>query len=159
MALRFLYSFFALFSATVIYAQNIPNHSLGIRLSGGTDLWTEVSYQKSTTQSNRIQADIGIQNKNAFDTFKLNGTYHWIFNLPNNFAWYVGPGAGITFVDHSVLDIDTDVFLFFNGDLGIEYYFDFPIQLAANFKPEIYFKEYDHDNIIFNIGLSVRYVF
>jgi hypothetical protein len=48
------------------------------------------------------------------------------------------------------------------GDVGIEYNFDIPLQLALDFRPELYFgdnrKDFDnYDSFGPDIALSIRY--
>jgi hypothetical protein len=56
---------------------------------------------------------------------------------------------------------DNGTILFVAGDLGIEYNFDVPIQLALDIRPELYFNsdKYRKDNFGPDLALSIRYRF
>ena len=45
------------------------------------------------------------------------------------------------------------------GDIGIEYNFDFPLQLSIDFRPEIYFTDKVQEDFGPDVGLGVRYKF
>ena len=69
----------------------------------------------------------------------------------------LGWGGGLG--SWNVKDTDaSDTYIFVAGVVGIEYTFDFPLQVSLDFRPEIGFSDvYDGFNADF--GLSARYQF
>ena len=53
---------------------------------------------------------------------------------------------------------DDETFVFAAGDIGVEYNFDIPLQLALDFRPELGFGDY-RDDIDFDIALGIKYQF
>lgn len=154
-----------LFTTIAIQAQEIADHALGLRLGGSDGFGTEISYQKSIAQTNRLEVDLGWRDGDDFDAFKLTGLYQWVHVLEGNFNWYYGAGAGLGSVDFDTppnVDNDDDgVFLFVAGDVGIEYNFNIPLLLSLDFRPEIGLAGYDgfDNDFDFDIALSARYQF
>lgn len=143
-------------------AQDVPEHAIGLRLSESDGFWAEASYQAGLNSDSRIELNLGVQGRNRFNALKLTGMYHWVFNIDGGLNWYVGPGIGGGLVDFdNDLDNrdDLETFGFVTGDVGVEYHFDFPLLISIDFRPEIYFDDYNNDDIIFNLGLSARYKF
>ncbi|MHA7057192.1 hypothetical protein ACWGOQ_0008245 [Aquimarina sp. M1] len=143
-------------------AQEIPEHAIGLRLSESDGFWAEASYQARLSSDTRIELDLGVQGRNRYNAVKLTGMYQWVFNIDGGLNWYVGPGIGGGLVDFdNDLDDrdDLETFGFVTGDVGIEYNFDFPLLISLDFRPEIYFDDYNNDDITFNLGLSARYKF
>ena len=56
---------------------------------------------------------------------------------------------------------DSGTFLFVAGDIGIEYNFDFPLQLSLDFRPEVYFgdDDYRENNFGPDLALGARFRF
>jgi hypothetical protein len=73
----------------------------------------------------------------------------------------IGAGAGIGSWSWKYNNNkDSGAFLLVAGDIGIEYNFDVPLQLALDFRPEFYlggdYADYN-DNFGPDIALSIRY--
>ena len=144
----------AIFTAN---AQRISENAIGIRFSENSGTGAEVTYQRGLTGNNRLEIDLGIRNNTSFNSFKATGLYEWVWRLDGNFNWYAGAGGGIG----SWRDNDTDssdVFIFGAGIIGIEYNFDFPLQVSLDLRPEIGFSDL-YDGINADFGVSVRYQF
>lgn len=145
------------------YGQNLSKNALGLRLGDNDGFGGELSYQRALTTDNRLEFDLGWRNSNHVDAFKLVGLYQWVWNIEGGFNWYAGVGAGIGSwsVDKKYGDYSGSYFLA-AGDLGIEYNFDFPLQLSLDFRPELYFGGGDgfndfHDSFGPDIALGIRY--
>ena len=154
---------FLLASISTVQAQKISKHAIGLRLSESEGFWAEASYQASLSSKTRAELDLGVQGRSRYKALKLTGIYQWVFNIDGGLNWYVGPGIGGGLVDFDD-DIradrdDIDSFGFVTGDVGIEFNFDFPLMISLDFRPEIYFDDYNDDDINFNLGLSARYQF
>ncbi len=105
-------------------------NTLGLKIGYGIDL----SYQRVLTYDNRLEIDLGLSGFN-FDDPRLyvSGLYHWVWDLSQlapGFTWYAGPGAGIGIYDDSFS-------LRALGQVGIEYNFDFPLQLTLDWTPSL----------------------
>ena len=92
--------------------------------------------------------------------------YQWTWNIEGGFDWYAGVGGGVGSWSYDYNGPgpnrykDDGTFIFVAGDIGIEYNFDIPLQLALDFRPEIYFNDdYRGDNFGPDIALSIRYKF
>jgi hypothetical protein len=147
-------------------AQNISKNALGLRLGDNDGFGGEISYQRKLTGNNRLELDLGFRNTDYYDAFKLAGVYQWTWNIDNGFYWYAGVGGGIgswsqNYNKGGIKYDDSGVILFVAGDLGIEYNFDVPIQIALDIRPELYFNsdKYRSDNFGPDLALSIRYKF
>ncbi|ESU28187.1 hypothetical protein FLJC2902T_15320 [Flavobacterium limnosediminis JC2902] len=152
-------------------AQGLKN-ALGLRLGNNDGFGAEVSYQRWLSQKNRLELDLGWRDSDNYDAVKLTGIYQWVWNIENGFKWYAGPGLGIGTWntdhhdhghDHDEHHDDSGSFLIATGDIGIEYNFDFPLQLSFDFRPEIYvsgeYSDVRDSHYGGDFGLSVRYRF
>ena len=151
----FVFLFFISFS-TLINAQEISDHAIGLRFGNNDGLGTEISYQKSISDINRIEIDLGWRNSDKKDAFKLTGIYQWVWQIDGNFNWFAGAGGGIG--SWSGPENTKGSFIFACGDIGIEYNFDFPLLLSLDTRPELGFNDYN-DGLHFDIALSARYQF
>jgi hypothetical protein len=135
-----------LFAATAVSAQEISDHSIGLRLGDSDGFGAEISYQKSLARYHRLEANFGWRDSRDFDAFKLGGLYQWVH---------------IDFDEDYVVDDDGGLFIFAAGDLGIEYNFDFPLLLSLDFRPELGLFGYGgfSNNFDFDIALGIRYQF
>jgi hypothetical protein len=149
-------AFGALFAAN---AQFNSTKNLGLRLGWGV----EASFQLPMKESNRFEFDLGLGwgggNYRGYTEFNATAVYHWVFDLSDvftdGFAWYVGPGVGIGVWSK-------DFVLGPVGQIGLEYNFKFPLQVAVDWRPGFYFIPAGPD--VFNFGwegfcASARYRF
>ncbi|MGG7037001.1 MAG: hypothetical protein ACI7YS_17665 [Flavobacterium sp.] len=141
-------------------AQSISKNALGLRFGSNGDFGTEISYQRKLSGNNRLEADFGWRNNDNYDSFKLTGLYQWLWNIDGGFYWYAGAGAGIGSYSHNNdYDGDDGGFATLSGDIGIEYNFDFPLQIALDLRPEMYFGNDFNDNFRSDLALTLRYRF
>lgn len=143
------------------------NNAIGLRLGDNDGFGGEVSYQRWLSSSNRLEFDLGWRDSKHYDAVKLVGLYQWIWNIEGGFNWYAGAGAGLgswKFNDglppwtdgHD----DSGTFLLLAGNIGIEYNFDFPLQLSLDFRPEFYLgDDFREDNFGPDIALGIRFRF
>lgn len=120
-------------------AQDISKNALGLRLGDNSGFGGEISYQRGLSSENRLEFDLGWRNSDNIDAFKLVGLYQWVWNIDGGFNWYAGAGAGVGSwsVDNKNGN-GSGAFLLLAGDIGVEYNFDIPLQLALDFRPEFY---------------------
>jgi hypothetical protein len=141
-------------------AQNISKNTLGLRLGDNDGFGGEVSYQRGLGDNNRLELDLGWRNSNDVDAIKLAGLYQWVWNIDGGFNWYAGVGGGAGSWSYDAPagydGDDSGAVLFAAGDVGIEYNFDFPLQLSLDVRPEIDWRD---DNFGPDIALGIRYKF
>jgi len=150
-----------LFATATLSAQNIADHTLGLRLGDSDGFGAEISYQKSIGSYNRAEFNLGWRDSREFDAFKLAGVYQWVRNFDGGFNWYYGVGGGVGSADFENPDTDDGVFVFAAGNLGIEYDFDIPLLISIDIRPEIGilgFDGFDND-FLFDFALGLRYQF
>lgn len=134
----------------------VDGKAIGLRFNYGG---AEVSYQHPLSKTNRVELDLGVGG------WRLGamGIYHWVWNLDevtDGLKWYAGPGvaAGLTYGNYYS---SNQLYLGIAGQVGIEYKFEFPLQLSLDYRPAIYlvrptsmsYGNYD------GVCLSARYVF
>lgn len=156
----FLSAFMLLGLAFSAQAQDISKNALGLRIGDNDGLGTEISYQRGLGGNNRLELDLGWRSSNDVDGFKLAGLYQWVWNIEGGFNWYAGAGGGVgTWSYENNGNKDSGSYFFAAGDIGIEYNFDFPLQLSLDFRPELYFNNDDFidDNFGPDIALGIRY--
>lgn len=123
--------------------------ALGVRI-GATGL--DVSYEHSMNKAQFIEGNLGLDfgyNANGRAGIKANATYNFIWARPawtqkGTWALYAGPGLSLGFVDDMVPYQIGTVITGYNDNgfmiglaaqVGIEYTFDFPLQLAIDLRP------------------------
>lgn len=156
-----------LFAGIAVQAQEgISKNAIGLRLGGNDGFGVEVSYQRKLQENNRLELDLGWRSSNHYDAVKLTGIYQWIWNIEGGFNWYAGVGGGLGSWSYDAYwhkghyYNESDFFLFVGGQIGIEYNFDFPLQLSADFRPEIYLINNDfHNTFGPDFAISARYKF
>jgi hypothetical protein len=154
----------------------VSKNAIGLRLGDNDGFGGEVSYQRQILKNNRWEFDLGWRNSKNVDAVKLAGLFQWYWNIDRGFFWYVGVGGGVGSWRYDFdgnnnngngnnnfnndFD-DSGAILFAAGDIGIEYNFKIPIQIALDFRPEVYFnsEDYREENFGPDVALSVRYKF
>lgn len=154
--------------------------AIGIR-AGATG--TDISYQQNLSERNFLSLDAGLDlgygvsgNLGA----RINGTYNFIWASPRwtkKGKWniYAGPGLSTGWVeDRCVLkngeergNYYTNGFMLaVSGQVGIEYCFEFPLQISLEARPNIglhladrSLSFYDNGLLGFTPSLGIRYAF
>lgn len=165
MKTKILSAFLLLGLVFSVNAQEISKNALGLRLGDNDGFGGEISYQRGLSSNNRLEFDLGWRNSKHVDAFKLTGLYQWIWNIDGGFNWYAGVGGGLGSwsVDKDYGDASGS-FFFAAGDIGIEYLFDFPLQLSLDIRPELYLNnngdnKFREDSFGPDIALGIRYRF
>ena len=123
--------FFVLVLAAMAGVMNaqVQGKSLGLRFGNAG----EISYQHPLSGATRLEVDLGFGSWKTGGVY-LNGIHHWVMDLSElhpGFNWYYGVGAAV--------GINTNVFAAgVVGDIGIEYNFDFPLQLSLDWRPGLF---------------------
>ena len=130
--------FVLIFVVSFGVSAQINNSAIGLRLSGGGfGSSAEISYQRKMGASNRLELDLGASSRSSYSGFGLTGIYHWGWPLLDNLHWYAGPGAGIVFFNHKVVD-ESYMAITIGGQIGLEYdfrSFGVPLQASLDFRP------------------------
>ena len=145
-----------------IHAQEISKNALGLRLGDNDGFGGEISYQRHLSHNNRLELDLGWRNSNEIDAIKIAGIYQWVWNIDKGFNWYAGFGGGVGTWSYNSNGYDENgTILFAAGDIGIEYIFDFPMQLSLDMRPELYLDNNDFRDSNFgpDVALGIRYQF
>lgn len=145
------------------YAQEISPNALGLRIGDNDGFGAEISYQRKLSDKNRVEVDLGLRSGKYWNAWKLSGVYQWVWNIDGGFNWYAGFGAGLgtwSVKDKYFDSYDDDgFFVNVNGNIGIEYNFDFPLLLSIDFRPEFGVVNDYGDDLDFDLALSARYQF
>lgn len=116
----------------VASAQNY-NNALGLRFGSYGD--GALNLKHMLGGSNAIEATLGGGSHHLY----LEGLYEWNWDLSGGLNWYLGAGAGaFMWGDGHNNDKFEDGFaLSARGVIGLEYTFDFPLNLALHTGPRI----------------------
>ncbi len=147
---------------TIVSAQEVSPHAIGIRTGDNDGFGAEISYQKKMGDINRFELDLGFRDNKNFDAWKLTGVYQWIWNIDGGFNWYAGFGAGLGSWNNKTFDnVDDGLFVNAVGDIGVEYNIDnFPLLISLDFRPEFGIVNNFGDNDLgLDIALGIRYQF
>ena len=145
---------------------NAQQNALGLKF-GDVGNNAEISFQRMLTESNRLELNLNVGNfDNLFDWVGISGLYQWVWNLDQlapGFRWFAGVGAGVSYLTVSMpegAEIDRFSAAAF-GNIGIEYNFSFPLQLALDYTPSMSITP-SFGNFFFNengIRLAARWRF
>lgn len=110
------------------FAASAQPKALGVRFGYGVDL----SYQHNLGDANFIEADLGL---GEFAFFNLAGTYNFMIAQPDwtaqgEWGFYAGPGVALG-AGKGIFNVGIA------GQVGLEYTFDFPLQLSIDIRPQI----------------------
>jgi hypothetical protein len=158
-------------------AEKISKNAIGLRLAASDGIGIDASYQRAVLTNNRLEFDLGVRNNSHSDAVKLAALFQWTWNIDRGLNWYVGAGGGLGSYRHAYgynkhyydyyydnypyggYPEDKGTFAFAAGDIGIEYDFDIPLQLAFDVRPEVGSDDFYDDTIGVDVGLAVRYRF
>jgi len=140
-------------------AQEVSDHTIGLRLGTNRGFGTEISYQMKLSSENRAEFNLGWRSSNEMSAMKLNGLYQWVWPLDQGFNWYAGVGGGLGTYSNNSINSSSGTFLFAAGDIGIEYNFDIPLQASLDLRPEIGGNGYFENSFGTDIALGIRYKF
>lgn len=160
------------FMASALTAQEIAEHTIGLRLGDSDGFGAEISYQKSMGRYSRIELDLGYRDSREYDAFKAVLLYQSVYNISGGLNWYYGFGGGAGTAKfepgpdpnnpNSIVQPDGGLFVLGAGDIGIEFNFDdLPLLISLDIRPEIGVIGYGSfdDRFDFDVGLGVRYQF
>lgn len=155
---KLFFPIFILLMGVTSQAQDLSKHAIGLRLGNNDGLGYEISYQHTLSYVNRLQLDLGFRSSNNINIYKASGIYQWVSDLSNlsdGFYWFTGIGGGVGTID---TPFGNATFVNLESTVGIEYHFDFPLQLSLDTRPEIGIIN-GSSGINLEIALGVRYKF
>ncbi len=158
--------------AVSINAQDIANHTIGLRLGDSDGFGAEISYQKSLGRYTRLELDLGYRDSREFDAVKAVALFQNVYDIGGGLHWYYGFGGGVGSANFeprpsannptTIITPEGGLFVLAAGDLGIEFDFDnIPLLLSFDIRPEIGligFGSFDN-SFYFDFGLGIRYQF
>jgi len=164
---------FILSFAFIADGQTFSKYALGLRFGYNLEPYVggyrELSYQLITSNTNRIEIDLGIlgyeDRKVSINVYRLVGIYQWGNRLHEGFGWYTGIGAGLGIhIEHSkygfFIGNEGDGDLILAAQAGIQYRFiGFPFLIALDFRPEYNTNSEWMNNQLGNIAFSTRFTF
>ena len=110
-----------------------------------------------------LEFELGLDDAFSTSAFHFDGVYNFMIAQPDwtshgQWGFYAGPGASVAvWGRHPEDDV---VYAGILGNVGLEYIFDFPLQLSMSLRPRIMFGDGKvRDNGLLTLGLGVRYVF
>ncbi|MEO9966632.1 MAG: outer membrane insertion C- signal [Reichenbachiella sp.] len=121
---------------------------IGIRLGDVLGNDAAVDFVLPTGNSSRLHADVSFGDHVGAEVL-YDFLYKRLGDTPN-LNWYVGVGPSALFAD--------DLFLGASGEIGLEYHFDFPMAIGADWRPTFWLIE-ETDFRGDSFGLNIRYVF
>ncbi len=132
--------------------------SIGGRLGFGC---ADFSYQNYLLSNDFLEIDLGLDNGSARGRFHADGIYNFMILQPEltpNGTWgfYAGPGVSVAWWENKN-NTETALYAGFLGNVGLEYTFDFPLQLSVDLRPRLMFSSGDPTPV--SVGIGVRYVF
>lgn len=128
-------------------AVNAQPRALGVRVGWGAEL----SYQHTLGAENFAELDLGW----SVNNFRAAAAYDFSIAPIGPLNFYAGPQVNLGFSNvegNAVLEVGA------GAQLGIEYCFDFPLQLSLDWRPTFYFLP----GTAFGwqgIALGIRYLF
>lgn len=152
----YIFILLLMLNSIFVFGQVNSENAIGIRFGENNGFGAEISYQTRISDMNRIEANLGFRN----NAWKATGLYQWVWNIDSGLNWYAGFGAGIgSWTSKNDALTNDGLFINVDGDVGIEYIFDIPLQVSLDFRPEFGLVGNYGDGTDFDIALGIRYLF
>ena len=124
----------------------------------------DVSYENHIVRGGDfLEFELGLENMFKTSDFHFDGIYNFMILRPEwtsvgSWGFYAGPGASVAVWDNG--NDENVVYAGFVGNVGLEYTFEFPLQLSVDFRPRLMFGDGKvREDGPFTLGIGVRYVF
>lgn len=129
---------FLLISVQAYSQEDKRIHRAGLRAaykSDDVDMWgAEFSYQVYLKGIRRLEVDLGTMSSSTWTIFQATFIYQWQLIRAGGFSFYAGPGAGFGYADYGYAE--GKFYGVLAANVGVDYTFKFPIQLAVDYRPE-----------------------
>lgn len=143
------------------FAASAQPKSIGGRLG---NYGIDVSYENYVFGgADFLEFGLGLDNGFSTSSFHVDGIYNFMILQPNwtsmgSWGFYAGPGASVAVWKNK--NDENTVYAGFVGNVGLEYTFDFPLQLSVDFRPRLMFGDGGlRGDGPFSLGIGVRYAF
>ena len=126
---KLIFSVLLLAGMAVAASAQVEGKALGLRFGNAG----EITYQHPLSDINRLEVNLGFGSWKDGGAY-LSGIYQWVNDLSelqDGFNWYYGVGGALGVFNSG---FSAGVV----GDVGIEYNFDFPLQLSLDWRPGLY---------------------
>lgn len=124
----------------------------------------DISYENFVgSGADFLEFELGLDDAFSTNAFHFDGVYNLMIAQPDwtstgHWGFYAGPGASV-----AVWDSGRDenvVYAGFLANVGLEYKFDFPLQLSMSLRPRLMFGDGKvRENGLLSLGIGIRYVF
>ena len=126
----------------------------------------DISYENYVgSGADFLEFELGLDDRFRTSAFHFDGIYNFMIAQPDwtssgQWGFYAGPGASVAVWDGGP---DTDaniVYAGLVGNMGLEYIFDFPLQLSLSLRPRLMLGDGKiRENGLLSLGVGIRYVF
>ncbi|MFB6343537.1 hypothetical protein ACE1ET_17565 [Saccharicrinis sp. FJH62] len=161
-----VFVFSLLICMPAILPASAQSNGLGLRAGLSFDNITLEGSFRHAFEKSQLEVDAGLlvcTRGAATDVFIA---YHFVFPFKNKpgLCWYAGPGigSGLYFNSAYAKPYESSEKHYFNGggiQAGLNYTFDFPVQISFDTRDALYFDSYYDVVFLSNFALSVRYLF
>ncbi len=134
--------------------------AIGVRIG---NYGVDVSYENYAGENDFLEFELGLDNVFNTEAFHFDGVYNFMIAHPDwtpegQWGFYVGPGASVAVWDNG--KSENVVYAGLLGNVGLEYIFDFPLQISMSLRPRLMFGDGKvRRNGLLTLGLGVRYMF
>ena len=123
----------------------------------------DVSYENYAGDYDFLEFELGLDDVFSTSAFHFDGMYNFMIARPDwtaegDWGFYAGPGASVAIWDKG--EDRSIVYAGILGNVGLEYIFDFPLQLSVSLRPRVMFGDgkVRQDGLL-TLGIGARYVF
>ena len=124
----------------------------------------DLSYENYVgSGSDFLEFELGLDDAFSTSAFHFDGIYNIMIAHPDwtsegQWGFYAGPGASVAVWNKG--GDENIVYAGFVGNVGLEYIFDFPLQLSVSLRPRLMLGDGRvRENGLLTLGIGVRYVF
>ena len=124
----------------------------------------DISYKNYVgSGSDFLEFELGLDDAFSTSAFHFDGVYNIMIAHPDwtssgQWGFYAGPGASVAVWENG--KAENVVYAGVVGNVGLEYIFDFPLQLSISLRPRLMFGDGKvRDNGLLSLGLGFRYMF
>ena len=124
----------------------------------------DISYENYVgSGSDFLEFELGLDDAFSTSAFHFDGVYNIMIDHPDwtssgQWGFDAGPGASVAVWENG--KAENVVYAGVVGNVGLEYIFDFPLQLSISLRPRLMFGDGKvRDNGLLSLGLGFRYMF
>ncbi len=153
---------FSLLLSCAVYSQDVERlHRVGFRaiyLERDDHYWGgEFSYQIKLKGIRRLEMGLGLLTETSRSLTELSAIYQWQVIRKGGFSLYTGPGFSIGYASYGYGD--DKIYGVAAGNIGVDYTFRLPLQIAVDWRPGYILWDELDDRFSNQIGLSLRLAF